>query len=146
MILVDTLYSQWYMFILAILIACVPVILSVKIIPEPKRFLRLFLSFAIAGFVLFYFVIPTPITTQSKYVAVVQDLRDSNSVGLENIVKMQNRYCSLPYLNGIAYFQFLTAYRKDFKLIINEQGTIPTFMLNTPQVFEKQKICDVDVT
>ena len=38
---------------------------------------------------------------------------------IENIVKMQNRYCSLPYLNGIAYFQFLNAYRKDFKLIIN---------------------------
>ena len=147
MILYDELYSEWYVLIIAVAIACLPILLCLKIIPEPKKFLYWFSKGIFLCILLFYVVVPVPLSEQGKYVATVENFRDSNTfAGFSNIVQMQKRYCSLPYLNAVGYFQFVSAYNKDYKKIVMEQGTIPESIPDTPQVFIEQKICDVDLS
>ena len=147
MVLYDALYSEWYVFLIALAIGSLPIILCLKIIPEPKRFLYWFIRIIFVCILLFYFFVPVPLSEQGKYVATVQNFKNSNTlVGFNNIARMKERYCSLPYLSGIGYFQLLSAYRQDFKIIIKEQGTIPESAPDTPQVFVEQKICDVDLS
>lgn len=147
MFLYDALYSEWYVLILAVAIACLPILLCLKIIPEPKKFFYWFICSILLCILLFYVVVPVPLSEQGKYVATVQNFRNSNTlVGFSNIARMQQRYCSLPYLNAIGYFQFLSAYNKDFKIAINEQGEIPENIADASQSFVEQKICDVDLS
>jgi hypothetical protein len=86
-ILYNELYSKWYVLIIAVAIACLPILLCLKIIPEPKKILYWFSNGIFLCILLFYVVVPVPLSEQGKYVATVENFRDSNTfAGFSNIV------------------------------------------------------------